>query len=140
MSILFIRSFDQLQHYCEHLHSGHHGGVSGDLGQGGLEGGGQAQILERGGDIHHQGELKGGRNFIRHCTLATTFLITIRYFSPINFLLCFKACFFLLIILLGHHDLLTSDPHIPGGAISTRGQQSDGGAGDDQAHGQGPHV
>ena len=66
MSILIIRSFDQPQHYCEHLLSGHHGGVSGHLGQGGLEGGGQAQVLERGEDVHHQGELKGGRNLFRH--------------------------------------------------------------------------
>ena len=36
--------------------------------------------------------------------------------------------------------LLTSNPHVPGRAISAYGQQPDGGARTDQAHVQGPHV
>ena len=52
MSILLIRSFDRPRHYCEHpLLSGHHGGLSGHLGQGGLGRAGQDQVLERGWDI-----------------------------------------------------------------------------------------
>lgn len=52
MSILLIKSFERRQHYCEHVLSGHHRGLRGHLGQGGLEGAGQAQVLERGEDIH----------------------------------------------------------------------------------------
>ena len=93
VSILFIRSFDRPQHYCEHLLSCHHGGLRGHLGQGGLGRAGQAQVLEWGEGIR-----------------------------------CHMMMF------------SNTDLHIPGGALSARGQQPDGVAGADQVHGPGPHV